>query len=260
MTDRAMKKILKYIALAASLALLASCSKEQGTVGTLALPGFELDLQVQTATKASSTAKEDYWVFITDSKGDTAYCSSWANLPAGGKILLPVGDYTLELRSQKEDIPAAAFDHPVYGTICPFSINSGKVTSLEELVCSLRQLVVTIDYNIDFLASIKADGKATASVNPANTLEFGLTYNDEGNHTYDKRKGYLAVEYGSTVKLGIDFEGIISDDGKTSRMKSTFKTAMAGQWYKIVFTTKIVDGGNEEIYVSISDFIENEEL
>lgn len=249
-----MKKTIIY-SLFAVLVLAASCQKSpiahpKGN-GTLYLGSLSLSLDETVETKASQAAG-DYTISILDSEGKELTHMTYAQVREDdNKITLPAGTYTLVASSSDKDVPASAFEAPVYGTSKDFSITAGQVTEIGELICTLLQCKVTVAYSEEFLESVTGAGKATVSLKAGAPL----VYNLNADGTYDQSAGYFAVE-GNTLE--VVFEGSI--DGKSTRMTKAFTGIAAKQWRQIKFVQKKNEQGNATFEIVINDLISDETL
>lgn len=76
---------------------------------------------------------------------------------------LPVGAYRMEVRSE-ESTPDVAWEHPVYGATSSFTISKAQTTQLEEVVCTLQNIKVTVDYSSELAGMLADTSKATISL------------------------------------------------------------------------------------------------
>lgn len=108
-------------------------------------------------------------VEIIDAGGTSVYKDTYANLQAetaanDGKKELPTGSYTLEVRSEEPSPILAEWDHPVYFATRDFAIEKNKDTVLEEIVCTLSNIKVTVAYSKDLADEFTAETIATVSL------------------------------------------------------------------------------------------------
>lgn len=254
-----MKKTLTVILAIVSL-LAAGCKEKEyvrlTATGELAFAGLQTDgALVEVETKAEA-APGTYNITITNAQGELACQTTWGEVKAKGKkILLPVGDYTMNVLSAGE-LPLASWENPVYAATAQFQIKADEITQLEDLVCKLAQVKVSVDYTEEFLASVTGDGEITVSVSDA--LAFYMLRAEGQEPVYETRAGYFACDSQNAETLVVTYIGSI--DGKDSKMVKTFEGIKAGQWHKIMFAKKLSDEGNATVVISIDDFVEDDDL
>ncbi len=251
-----MKKNMILAALSVVLMFAASCQKTAvnnvNGNGFLSFSEFSLDLDEELVTKATP-AGGNYTIWVIDADGEEIIKTSYAEVKSGdNKISIPAGEYTLVVRSIEEDVPFAEFEQPVYGVSQGFSIVAGETTSVGELVCTLLQCKVTVDYSDDFLATVTGPCVTTVEL----TAGYPLAYNLNADKTYDQSAGFFAVN-GSTMT--VNFRGSVDGlDGVT--MSKTFTGITAKQWRQIRFIPKKNEEGNATFDVVISDLTSDETL
>lgn len=57
-----------------------------------------------------------------------------------------------------------AWEHPVYGATSSFTISKAQTTQLEEVVCTLQNIKVTVDYSSELAGMLADTSKATISL------------------------------------------------------------------------------------------------
>ena len=158
-----MRKSLIGAVIAALPAMLSitSCNdgKSEPTVsaaktGTLELSGMDVsvnpDQTDQSDVTVTSGSRNDsnvdvgaFVIDLLDGKGQTT--ASWTYADKPSMHVLPVGSYTLEIRSHKET--AAAFERPLYMGSREFEIKQGTIYNIGAVTCSLASVKVTIRYS-----------------------------------------------------------------------------------------------------------------
>jgi hypothetical protein len=249
-----MKNIILTIAAAAAL-LLASCQKtiiDKGEKdGFLSFAEFSLGLDESLITKADA-AGGNYAIIINDAEGMEVMRKTYDEVRNAGNLLtLPAGNYTLVARSVGEDVPFAVFERPIYGTSRNFTIVAGQETTIGELVCTLLQCKVTVEYSDEFLECVTGAGSTTVTLSEGHPLEYALN----ADKTYEHQAGYFAVN-GSTMT--VVFKGNI--DGKTQKMTKSFAGIAAKQWRKIKFVQMKNEQGQATFDIVINDLISDATL
>lgn len=254
-----MKKTLTVILAIASL-LAAGCKEKeyvrQTASGQLAFAGISTDAGVVEVDTKAEAASDSYCISITNAQGELACQTTWGEVKAASKkILLPVGGYTMTVMSAAE-LPLAGWENPVYTAQAEFQIKADEITQLEDLVCKIAQVKITVDYTEEFLASVTGNGNINVTLTGA--LDYAMTKEEGSEPVYEKRAGYFACDREIASTLVVTYVGSI--DGKDSKMVKTFEGIKAGQWHKIVFAKKLTDEGNATVAITIDDFVEDEDL
>lgn len=258
-----MKRI--YLIFFAAACILSSCDKQNNQsdnkYGTLVISGIESDMSVIPQSKAAASASDGYVLEIYNGGNDQLVCkTTYAELKQNqNRVKLLGGDYRLEVSSIDGDVPAAAFEAPVYVAQKAFTIVPNKDTELGEVVCTLGQVKVTVDYNEEFLNSVTGDGIATVEVTSGFPLEYGLTFNEEdGSVLYNKSAGYFAVKNGNQNTMVVTYKGSV--DGKIGKMTKLFTNIKAQEYHRIVLVKTVDPEGQASFQISIDGFIEDVEL
>lgn len=251
-----MRKNIILAAFSIVLVLAASCQKTvvnkvKGN-GYLSFSEFSLGLDEELVTKASA-AGNNYTIIVMDADGNEVIKKSYGEVKTDGNMIsIPAGDYTLIARSIDEEPEVAAFEQPVYGASKSFSIEAGMTTSVGELVCTLLQCKVTVDYSDEFLATVTGACVTQVEVTAGNPL----AYNLGADKKYDRNAGYFAVN-GNTMT--VNFKGHIDGfDGVT--MSKTFTGIAPKQWRQIRFVPLVNEEGNATFDIVINDLISDEIL
>ena len=189
----------------------------------------------------------DCW--IINENNEVALSFKYGQRPTEA-IELATGDYIFKIQSG--EIPAVAWDTPVYGTSKAFKIVRNETTTLSEIVCSLMQIKVSITYAPDLLERL-GDKTITTAIIGDNSLEFGLT---------ESRAGFfLAPQVSNTIELRIS--GTYAADKtnfKPVEMNKEVRDVKAGQHSKIHFYIEHSAEGNIKVGVTIVDWVTDETI
>lgn len=164
------------------------------------------------------------------------------------QIALEAGDYLFEIKSG--EVPGAAWDTPVYGTVKPFNIVRKQTTTLSEIVCSLMQIKVSITYAPDLLERLGAETTTTAKIGD-NELTFSLS---ESRAAF-----FLAPQINNSIELSIS--GSYAADKinfKKINMTKEVKDVKVGQYSKIHFYIEHANEGKINVGVTIRDWVTDE--
>lgn len=104
--------------------------------------------QAVSGTRAEQPDVDGFIVEILDADNAQVFKKTYAELKQqlAEPMELPVGAYRMEVRSE-ESTPDVAWEHPVYGATSSFTISKAQTTQLEEVVCTLQNIKVTVDYS-----------------------------------------------------------------------------------------------------------------
>ena len=250
-----MKKNIIIAIASAAMVLFASCQKtpisaEKG-FGYLSFSEFTLGLDETVETKATA-ASGNYTITIKDADGNDVMRKTYDEVKNNdNKLSIPAGSYTLVASSSSDEVPAAAFEQPVYGVSKEFTIEAGMTTPIGELVCTLQQCKVTVSYSDDFLQMVTGPCSTKVTVDPEMPLEYVLN----ADKTYEQSAGYFAVT-GSTMI--VVFKGNIN--GNSAAQTITISNIAPKQWRQIKFIPKVDEEGNATFDIVIQDLISDATL
>lgn len=221
--------IFSIIALGTIL-LATGCDEKWEPVGegegTVSLKSVTVENAEKLVTAESSRADIDLTPFLVKiyQAGSTEAVRSYEYGTMPEIITLPVGDYTVKVESHQ--VQKAEWEKPYFTGSSAFSIESGKLKNVDEVVCRFASLKVTVIFADDLRAVMGSDCKVVISSNDSGSLEY---LPDE------KRAGYFEVVDGSMTMIA-HFEGTV--DGAKTVYETTFTDIAAGQHRKITFKTK----------------------
>ena len=212
------------------------------------------ETQTPPSAQASTRAVTDtdgYRVRIvsTDDQSshfDGTYAELQTELAAGPKEL-PIGNYELSVCSHRtEEIQSAAWNTPVYGTTYAFSITKGATTQIEEIVCTLQNIKVTLLCSADLADQLTAGTKATVSLGSA-SLEFSKEH-------WDGEQAAFFMPAAKSNDLKFVLSGSFTDGGDVTFSK-TISGVKAGQWRKIELVIVYADQGGIKFDISVDNFV-----
>lgn len=200
-----MKSIYQTLLLAAAVSL-AACTDESPygggsdeQTGTILLPGVEVSNVAEVINE--SRAVYDVSDFIVDfyRSGETDPYRSKTYSAINGAEELPVGKYTLQVRSH--EVQTAEWDNPYFvGSSAEFSIEEGKITEIDPIVCKFSSVKVTVVFGTKLRAQMGNDVKVVVKAGTGGEL----TYTPS-----ETRAGYFDAPDGSTT-MGATFTGTIN--------------------------------------------------
>lgn len=256
-----------------SAALLAGCVNEEpnyakkpdsgnGTpteVGYLSLSGLEMkviydgetetmpdDTADASATRAATPQVDDFIVEVVNARGESVASKSYAEWKAAERNELPVGSYTLKVRSQ-EQFPDVEWEAPVYAASKDFVIEREQTTTLDDITCTLANIKVTMLFSADLADMLSNDTKAVISLGDK-SMEFGKK---------ETRAAYYLPEKELNT-LEFQLTGSFADTGKPVTLNKSIPNVKAGQWRKITLVIEWADKGDVVFDIEVDNFVLDE--
>ena len=201
--------------------------------------------QAVSGTRAEQPDVDGFIVEILDADNAQVFKKTYAELKQqlAEPMELPVGAYRMEVRS-KESTPDVAWEHPVYGATSSFTISKAQTTQLEEVVCTLQNIKVTVDYSSELAGMLADTSKATISLGQT-SQEFLKT---ETPAAYFKS---LDIEN----TLDFNFDGVFADTDIPAQFSKQITGVKAGQWRKISVVINYADKGTLLFQVTVDNNI-----
>lgn len=201
--------------------------------------------QAVSGTRAEQPDVDGFIVEILDADDAQVLKKTYAELKQqlAEPMKLPVGAYRMEVRSE-ESTPDVAWEHPVYGATSSFTISKAQTTQLEEVVCTLQNIKVTVDYSSELAGMLAGTSKATISLGQT-SQEFLKT---ETCAAYFKS---LDIEN----TLDFNFDGVFADTDIPAQFSKQITGVKAGQWRKISVVINYADKGTLLFQVTVDNNI-----
>lgn len=201
--------------------------------------------QAVSGTRAEQPDVDGFIVEILDADDAQVLKKTYAELKQqlAEPMKLPVGAYRMEVRSE-ESTPDVAWEHPVYGATSSFTISKAQTTQLEEVVCTLQNIKVTVDYSSELAGMLADTSKATISLGQT-SQEFLKT---ETCAAYFKS---LDIEN----TLDFNFDGVFADTDIPAQFSKQITGVKAGQWRKISVVINYADKGTLLFQVTVDNNI-----
>lgn len=201
--------------------------------------------QAVSGTRAEQPDVDGFIVEILDADNAQVFKKTYAELKQqlAEPMELPVGAYRMEVRS-KESTPDVAWEHPVYGATSSFTISKAQTTQLEEVVCTLQNIKVTVDYSSELAGMLADTSKATISLGQT-SQEFLKT---ETHAAYFKS---LDIEN----TLVFNFDGVFAGTDIPAQFSKQITGVKAGQWRKISVVINYADKGTLLFQVTVDNNI-----
>ena len=201
--------------------------------------------QAVSSTRAEQPDVDGFIVEILDADNAQVFKKTYAELKQqlAEPMELPVGAYRMEVRSE-ESTPDVAWEHPVYGATSSFTISKAQTTQLEEVVCTLQNIKVTVDYSSELAGMLADTSKATISLGQT-SQEFLKT---------ETRAAYFkSLDIENT--LDFNFDGVFADTDIPAQFSKQITGVKAGQWRKISVVINYADKGTLLFQVTVDNNI-----
>lgn len=201
--------------------------------------------QAVSGTRAEQPDVDGFIVEILDADDAQVLKKTYAELKQqlAEPMKLPVGAYRMEVRSE-ESTPDVAREHPVYGATSSFTISKAQTTQLEEVVCTLQNIKVTVDYSSELAGMLTDTSKATISLGQT-SQEFLKT---------ETRAAYFkSLDIENT--LDFNFDGVFADTDIPAQFSKQITGVKAGQWRKISVVINYADKGTLLFQVTVDNNI-----
>ena len=201
--------------------------------------------QAVSGTRAEQPDVDGFIVEILDADDAQVLKKTYAELKQqlAEPMELPVGAYRMEVRSE-ENTPDVAWEHPVYGATSSFTISKAQTTQLEEVVCTLQNIKVTVDYSSELAGMLAGTSKATISLGQT-SQEFPKT---------ETRAAYFkSLDIENT--LDFNFDGVFADTDIPAQFSKQITGVKAGQWRKISVVINYADKGTLLFQVTVDNNI-----
>ncbi len=201
--------------------------------------------QAVSGTRAEQPDVDGFIVEILDADDAQVLKKTYAELKQqlAEPMELPVGAYRMEVRSE-ESTPDVAWEHPVYGATSSFTISKAQTTQLEEVVCTLQNIKVTVDYSSELAGMLADTSKATISLGQT-SQEFFKT---------ETRAAYFkSLDIENT--LDFNFDGVFADTDIPAQFSKQITGVKAGQWRKISVVINYADKGTLLFQVTVDNNI-----
>lgn len=201
--------------------------------------------QAVSGIRAEQPDVDGFIVEILDADNAQVFKKTYAELKQqlAEPMELLVGAYRMEVRSE-ESTPDVAWEHPVYGATSSFTISKAQTTQLEEVVCTLQNIKVTVDYSSELAGMLADTSKATISLGQT-SQEFLKT---------ETRAAYFkSLDIENT--LDFNFDGVFADTDIPAQFSKQITGVKAGQWRKISVVINYADKGTLLFQVTVDNNI-----
>lgn len=201
--------------------------------------------QAVSGTRAEQPDVDGFIVEILDADNAQVFKKTYAELKQqlAEPMELPVGAYRMEVRSE-ESTPDVAWEHPVYGATSSFTISKAQTTQLEEVVCTLQNIKVTVDYSSELAGMLADTSKATISLGQTSQVFL---------KTETRAAYFKSLDIENT--LDFNFDGVFADTDIPAQFSKQITGVKAGQWRKISVVINYADKGTLLFQVTVDNNI-----
>lgn len=247
-------KIYQLLVAIMSVAALSGCddwTPDQGNTypdNTGGVSRATMDVVVNEAPSAivgrAGVDTSDFLVTVTKSGSDeiasyNGEACSWTYSSMPQVFTLPVGDYTVTVRSHEPE--NAAWSAPYYAGSADFSVENNKVTAIGTVTCDFASVKVEVQFADDLASAMDETSHVDVVAGTAGT---SLTWTAE-----ETRYGYFYVTDNNPTLIAT-FTGNVKGQAVTAIKEIT--DVKAGAYYIISFSLKSGDGTLPPEYGDIS--------
>ena len=226
------------------------CEVNEGAIDDTEIRPDDTSDETQAARTASGTRAtapdvDSFIVEILDADNAQVLEMTYAELKEQLKtpMELKVGVYRMEVRSE-DTMPGADWEHPVYGATSDFTITKAQTTSPEEVVCTLQNIKVSVEYSPELADMLADTSKATVSLGDT-SLDFSKT---------ETRAAYFKPQALENT-LDFVFDGTFADTDVPAKFSKQITGVKAGQWRKVSVVIGYADKGNILFSVKVDNSI-----
>lgn len=166
-----MKNIISKLAILLAAALVvASCIRNDvpvgdpnGSTGELVLSELDFSeaIEILHKTRAGGVSAENFQVCITKTSTGREHLScKYKAVPE--KVVLPIGEYQITVQSH--EVQDAGWDEPYYAVTKAFEITKGAQTTVEDLVCCLANIMVSVNFTDQMIDLMGDDCKVMVRI------------------------------------------------------------------------------------------------
>ncbi|MDE7388188.1 MAG: DUF4493 domain-containing protein [Muribaculaceae bacterium] len=218
-----------------AMALLTACtdgkgpdpeiiSKNEGVISFRSMNiGVDTDAVSEPRSIDATVDVSAYNVELINTDGEPTTAGAWKYSQMPEMQVLPIGNYMVRVTSCS--VKPAAFEEPLYQGIEQFTIESGEVHNVGQVVCKLANVKVSVHYSDRLLELM--DGSSAVTVEAGNgSLSFGAT---------ETRAGYFQYLEGSTTLIAT-FNGTVG--GRTETLRKVLTDVLPGHHYILNYTVR----------------------
>ena len=261
-----MKSMFRFMSIAlVALSTMVACHKdhvdydgngngENDNIGYLSVAGLQADILEDTenfdsasASRAEAIDINTFDVVITNAAGETVASFKYGERPTD-PIALEGGVYKINMSSAA--MVGAAWESPVYAAEKEFVITRKQTTTVNDIVCKLANIKVSIAYSADIKDQLDPEYTKMTVALENSVLEYAFA---------ETRAGYFApVAAENTLKL--TFNCRYKGETKDITMTNEIKGVKAAQWRKINVVIQHAADGTATIGIVCDTWTYDEEV
>ena len=261
-----MKSMFRFMSIAlVALSTMVACHKDHvdydgngsdanDNIGYLNVAGLQADILKDTenfesasASRAEGVDINTFDVVITNAAGEPVASFKYGERPTD-PIALEGGVYKINMSSAA--MVGAAWESPVYAAEKEFVITRKQTTTVNDIVCKLANIKVSIAYSADIKDQLDPDYTKMTVALEKSELEYAFA---------ETRAGYFApVAAENTLKL--TFNCRYKGETKDITMTNEIKGVKAAQWRKINVVIQHAADGTATIGIVCDTWTYDEEV
>ena len=259
-----MKSVVRIMSIAlASLFVMVSCNKDnvnyvdndgnsKENIGYLSFAKMEATIledteNIDSETRAASVDINNFDVVITNNAGEAVAEFKYGERPQES-IALEGGIYKVAISSSA--MVGAEWETPVYYCEKEFVIVRKQITYVEDLVCKLANIKVSVAYSADLQEQLDAECTKMTVELGASSLEYAFA---------EERAGFFAPEAKENT-LKLTFNCRYKGETKDITMTNEIKGVKAAQWRKINVVVQHAADGTTNIGIVCDTWTYDEEV
>ena len=217
------------------------------SIGSMTASVLEETENVESVTRAEGIDINTFDVVIKDQAGNSLHEFKYGERPAE-PIALEGGVYTIAMSSSS--MSGAEWEAPVYAAEKEFVITRKQTTTINDIVCKLANIKVTVDYSADLKEQLDPEHTAMTVELEQSALEYAFA---------EERAGFFApVAQENALKL--TFKCRYVDGDKDIIMTNEIKGVKAAQWRKINVVVQHAADGTASIGIVCDTWTYDEEV
>ena len=264
-----MKSMFRFMSIAlVALSTMLACHKDHvdyngngsdanDNIGYLNVAGLQADILKDTenfesasASRAEGVDINTFDVVITNKAGETVASFKYGERPTD-PIALEGGVYKINMSSAA--MVGAAWESPVYAAEKEFVITRKQTTTVNDIVCKLANIKVTVEYSADLKEQLDPSF-TTMTVALGNNTDNSLVY------SYGEQRGGYFVPEAKENTLSLTFKCRYTGSEKDIIMTNEIKGVKAAQWRKINVVVQHAADGTATIGIVCETWTYDEEV
>ncbi len=212
--------------------------------------GGKPEAELGTRTRTDEVDIDSFDCSIVDEAGEVLHSFKYGARPTEN-IEMERGRYIFRMSSG--EVAGVEWESPVYGCEEPFVINSKATTSLANIICTMRNIQVSVSCTADLRRQLSDDTTTTVSIEP-NSQVFGI---DETRSAF-----FPATNAKNTIHVAV--KGLYTPEGKDTAsafdLTADIEGVKAGEYSDITLLVEYSDEGVISLRTTIRNWVEDDEI